>query len=480
MENPGSSILTSLGAGSGIDFNTLARDISSATFAFQRQSLETRRETLETRISAVSQLRSSVTSLASALGNRFRNGDLAPRGEIGNPAVARATVPIGLSPRGSYSLEVTKLAQSQTLVSKTYASNTALVGEGTLNIRFGTVNGTGTGAGFDENAQAAPLAITVTADDTLATLAAKITSSSGGAINAYVATGTGGAQLVLKGAEGAASGFVLEPVSGSAAPTGAAGDLSYLGWNPAGDAGELRAAAGDATFLLDTVEITSPTNRVAGLPGGFGLQLTATNIGAPTTVSFGSNSAAISAVMGDLVAAINDIAAQVNDVAAPRGGELGNDPGARELRRDLAALAGRLIDPNAGPGQPRSLADLGVALNRDGTFRFDNARLDAALEANPSAVAALFTLGPRGVFATVDQFARESTLIADPGSLGGSLRRFETQLENSDERLAKITEQQEILRQRLTRNFIASERRVAASQSTLDFLRLQFAPRDNN
>ncbi len=476
MDNPGSSILTSLGAGSGIDFNTLATDISAASFSFQRQTLETRRQSLETRISAVAQLRSSVTSLASALGTRFRSGDLAPRGEIGNPAVARATVPVGLSPRGSYSLEVTQLAQSQTLVSKSYTSRTDLVGEGTLGIRFGTV----AGSGFAQDAASSALAITVTAEDTLATLAAKITNSSGGAINAYVTAGTGGARLVLKGAEGANSGFVLEPVSGSAAPTGAAGDLGYLGWNPASDTGELRTTAVDAAFLLDTVEISSPTNRVTGLPGGFGLQLTATNTGAPTTVSFGSNSAGISAVVSDLVAALNDIASQVNTVAAPRGGELGNDPGARELRRDLAGLAGRLIDPGAGPGEPRSLADLGVVLNRDGTFRFDAARLDAALEASPDAVAALFTLGPRGVFATVDQFARESTLIADPGSLGGSLRRFESQLESGDVRLARITEQQEVLRQRLTRNFIASERRVAASQSTLDFLRLQFAPRDNN
>lgn len=476
MVNPGSSILTSLGAGSGIDFGTLATDISAASFAFQRQTVETRRETLETRISAVSQLRGSVTALASALGDRFRSGDLAPRGEIGNPAVARATIPTGLSPRGTFSLEVTQLAQSQTLVSRPYASRDALVGEGTLGIRFGTV----AGGGFDADTGSTALAIAVSADDTLATLANKITDSSGGAITAYVAQGSNGPQLVLKGAEGAASGFVLEPVSTAAAPTGAAGDLGFLAWNPATDAGELRSTAGDATFLLDTVEITSPTNRVTGLPGGFGLQLTATNLGAPTALSFGSNSAGISAVVGDLVAALNDIVAQVNDVAAPRGGELGNDPGARELRRDLSALAGRLIDPAAAAGQPRSLADLGVVLNRDGTFRFDAARLDAALESTPAAVAALFTLGPTGVFATVDRFARESTLISDPGSLGGSLRRFETQLVSSDERLTRITEQQEALRQRLTRDFIASERRVAASQSTLDFLRLQFAPRDDS
>ena len=58
-------------------------------------------------------------------------------------------------------------------------------------------------------------------------------------------------------------------------------------------------------------------------------------------------------------------------------------------------------------------------------------------------------------------------------SLGGSLRRFETQIANSDERLAAIAEQQEALRERLTRDFVASERRVAASQSTLTFLRQQ-------
>jgi flagellar hook-associated protein 2 len=87
----------------------------------------------------------------------------------------------------------------------------------------------------------------------------------------------------------------------------------------------------------------------------------------------------------------------------------------------------------------------------------------------------MFTIGPTGVFATVDRFARENSLIADPGSLGGSLRRFETQIASSDERLTRIGEQQEALRERLTREFVASERRVAASQSTLTFLRAQVA-----
>jgi len=465
METTGSSILTALGAGSGVDFIKLAEDISAASFAAQRNSITTRRTTLEAQVSAAAQLRSSITELASALGDRIRNGDLAPRPELGNPAVARVSVPPGVSLRGSFGLEVTELAKGQTLVSNAYASRDAQVGAGTLTLRFGTVSGTS----FTADGARGAIDIAVTADDTLATVAAKITQASGGAVSAYVANGTGGAQLVMKGQEDAANGFVLEATGAGGS---GAGDLSYLGWNPGTD-GAPEVTARDAAFVLDTVAMTSPTNRVSGLPGGFTLNLTATNTGAPTTLSFAGNTDAITGVMGDFVAALNDIVTQLNDLAAPVGGELGNDPGARELRRDLAALAGRVVMPGAAAGEPRTLGDLGLTLNRDGTFRLDNARLTRALDENPDAVAAMFTTGATGVFATVDRFARENSLISDPASLGGSLRRFETQLAGTDERLAKIAEQQDALRERLTRQFVASEQRVAASQSTLAFLRQQ-------
>jgi flagellar hook-associated protein 2 len=463
----GSSIISALGAGSGVDFIKLADDISAASFAAQRQSIETRRTSLEAQISAAGQLRGAVTDLAAALGDRIRTGDLAPKAQLANPSVATVTVPAGLSPRGSFSLEVTQLAQGQTLVGKTFASRDALVGEGTLTLRFGTVDG----ASFTADGARDAIDIAVSATDTLATLASKITQASGGAVSAYVATGTGGAQLVMKGKEGGASGFVIEAAGagGGAVP----GDLSYLAWDPATDAGELKATARDAAFALDTVAMTSPTNRVTGLPGGFTLDLTATNTGAPTTLSFANDTGAINSLMSDFVAALNDIVAQVNTLAAPLGGELGNDAGARELRRDLGGLAGRVVMPGAADGEPRTLADLGLALNRDGTFKLDTARLTRALEDTPDAVAAMFTTGVSGVFATMDRFARENSLVTDPGSLGGSLKRYETQLANSDDRLSAIADQQESLRERLTRQFIASERQVAASQSTLSFLRQQ-------
>ena len=467
MTTAGSSIISALGAGSGVDFIKLASDISAASFAAQRDAVTARKTSLEAQISAAGQLRGAVTGLASALGDRIRNGDLAPKGEIANPAVARVTVPPGLSPRGNFQLEVTQLASSQTLVGRAYASRDALVGEGTLTLRFGTVDG----ASFAADSARPAIDIAVTATDTLATLATKINQASGGAVQAYVANGAAGAQLVMKGREGAANGFVIE--AAGAGGGDAPGDLGYLGWTPATNTTQLQGTARDAAFRLDSVAMTSPTNRVTGLPGGFTLNLTGTNTGAPTALSFASSTDAIASVMEDFVAALNDIAGQLNTLAAPVGGELGNDPGARELRRDLAGLAGRVVMPGAADGEPRTLGDLGLAINRDGSFRIDSARLTRSLETSPDAVAAMFTTGVSGVFATMDRFARENSLVTDPGTLGGSLRRFETQAAASDERLSKIAEQQEALRERLTREFTASERRVAASQSTLSFLRQQ-------
>lgn len=469
MENPGSSIISSLGAGSGVDFIQLADDLSEATFAFQRDNLQSRNDALEARISSAALIRNSLTNLASALGDRIRNGDLSPRPSLGNASIASVSTTPGITPSGTYSLEVTQLAQGQTLVSKSYGAATDLVGEGTLQVRFGTVDG----GNFTEDAAQTALAIAVGADDTLESLAAKITTESDGVLNAYVASGSEGAQLVIKGRDGAANGFVLEPVSGSATPSNAPGDLSYLSWSPSSDTGELRQSSRDALFALDTVQMSSASNTVSGLPEGMTLTLSSTNPGAPTTLSFSNDTSAITSVMTDFVAALNDVASLLSEEGAAQGGTLGNDAGVRELKRDLARLTGEIVMPTAAEGEPNTLADLGLSINRDGTFRLDTDRLNETLAASPDAAAAMFTTGPFGLFATIDNLARDNSLRTDPGSLGGSLERYEAQIERNDERLARIAEQQENLRTRLTRELVAAERQISASQSTLSFLQQQ-------
>lgn len=468
MDSSISSIVTTLGGGSGVDMVKLASDLAEARYAPQIAQYETRNEALETRISAASQLRSQVTELASALGTRIRTGDLAPRPTITNGAVASVSVQAGTSPSGTFSLEVSQLATSQTLALRSFSSSSDPVGEGTLTLRFGTVDG----ANFTEDTNQTPIDITIDAGDGLDTVASKINAASS-SVTAYVANGQAGAQLVLKGPEGAVNGFVLDAQSTGPGPANTPGDLTYLAWSPASDAGELRASAQDAIFQLDTIAMTSASNEVTDLPGGMVLQLTGTNVGAPATIGFASRNDAISGVMGDFVAALNDITSALRELANPLGGELGNDAGARALKRALSGLASEVVMPNAAEDEPSRLADLGLATNRDGSFRLDSERLERTLTENPAATAAMFTTGLFGVFATMDNLARASSAVGDPNSLAGSVNRYTDQIARNDERLAKIADQQARLRENMTKNFAAADRRVAQSQSTLSFLQQQ-------
>jgi flagellar hook-associated protein 2 len=461
MENElTSSIINTLGVGSGINMAQLANDLAEARFASQRTRLEDRNLDLETRIETATLIRNQISQFASALGERVRTGDLSPEPVLGNPAVANASVLTGITATGSYDLEVTQLASGQTLALDPVASGDDLLGSGTLTLRLGTV----AGASFTADTEVDPVEITVEDTDTLASLAAKISASDAG-LSAYVANGINGAQLVIKGAEGAQSGFTVEGTGGASA----------LAWNPASDSGQLRETAQDAEFMLDTIAMTNSTNSITGLPEGLQLELTATNVGAPTTINFTDRTGQISDVMSDFVTALNDIATQLNEASAPLSGVLGDDPGARLLKRELASLTSEVIMPNAAEDEPSTLSDLGLSLNRDGSFRFDAERLGVTLENNAEAAVAMFTTGLFGVFATIDDLARATASSADPGSLAGSISSYTDEIAENTERLAEIAEQQEVVRARFAASFGAADRQVALNNSTLDFLRAQFS-----
>lgn len=472
MENSTTStIINTLGGGSGINMTQLALDLSEARFLPQISQLENRTETLEAKISAASALRSQLTQLSAALGERIRNGDLAPSANVGNGSVAQASVLAGSSATGTYTLEVEQLASAQTLAGNAYVAASDLAGEGQLTIRFGAISG----AAFTEDSNVAAAVIDVTATDTLADVAGKIRASDS-RLNAYIANTVDGPRLVVKGETGGERGFVIEASGASASGgTPAAGNIDYLAWNPASDTGQLKASAGDAEFLFDGVRMRNAGNSVSGLPEGLTLTLTGTNQAAPTNISFADKSSEITAMMGDFTAALNDITGALAEFAAPLGGELGNDPGARALKRALATLTTRIVMPNAADGEPSTLADLGLKRTRDGNFELDNDRLEATLTSNPAGASAMFTTGLFGVFATFDGMARDLSLSSNPGSLGGSIDRYTGQLDRVDERLEKIADQQDALRERLVKNFANVDRNVTASQSTLSFLQSQIA-----
>ncbi|MEO0061627.1 MAG: hypothetical protein RLZZ08_187 [Pseudomonadota bacterium] len=462
-----SSIVTTLGGGSGIDMTALATNLANAQFALRSQRLTDKTDVLQRQISSASTIKNSLSSFASALGDRVRSGDLAIKPTVANGAVAIATSPAGTLGTGSYSLEVTALAKAQTLASPALATTDTAVGAGTLTLRFGTTTGTA----FAEDAAHAAVEVTIPSGATLATVAGAINAKHAG-VTAYVANTANGAQLVLKGAEGAQNGFVLE-----AAETPGEEGLAALAWNPSagGDAARLIAQSADAAFKLDGLPMTSAGNTTKQVAPGLQLTLTGTNAGNPTTVAFGNANTSVTTAMSDIVGALNEIVSGLNTAMDPVNGDLARDPGAKALRRSLALLGGTVVMPNAATDAPRTLADLGLALEKDGSFRLDTTRLQATLERDPAGVGAMFTSGLYGVFATVDKLARTAAKAGDPGSLAGSVSRYQKQSTQLTADSAKLAEQQASLRASMIARFAHTDSTVGASRSTLSFLQGQIA-----
>lgn len=441
----------------------LAEDLAVAQYAGRLDLIANRTEKLEAQISSAANLRSMLLNLSTSLGTRIREGDLSAQPSVGNVSVAAAALSGSQQPKGSYSLEVEQLAQQQVLSSAAYAAGSDTVGAGTITLKFGTVSG----GAFTENAAKPAVDIVIQPGATLAETAKAINGANAG-VQAYVANTVDGAQLVLKGADGAANGFILEVAEDGANP-----GLSKLAWQPGSASGTLMQEATDARFKIDGLTKTASSNVVKEALPGVNLTLSGTNIGAPTSVRFSDPSAGIKGAMQDLVSALNEIAAELNAATDPLSGDLGRDYSARSFRQDFTRLASEIIMPSVAAGGIRSLGDLGVNITRDGTFDLDSQRLDAAIERDPEGVAAMFTTGVNGIYGTIDKISREEGVASDPGSLAGAVSRFNKQLANLADDKLDLEEDQETTRQRLVAQFAVSDARVSQFNSTLSFLKSQ-------
>ncbi|MFY7838279.1 MAG: flagellar filament capping protein FliD [Novosphingobium sp.] len=454
-------IVSTLGAGSGINTAQLAEQLAAAQFATRIDQLATKNEKLTAQISSASNLKSLMGTLSSSIGSLIRTGDLAVKPSIANASVA--TVSKGTATgSGSYSLEVTSLANSQKLLTPAYASASSTVGSGTLTLRFGTVSGNS----FTPDTAQDAVDIAIPSGATLTDVAAAI-NAAGTGVSAYVANGTGGAQIVLRGKEGATSGFQIETtpdVGGEA--------LADLAWTPATAGTRLKSTATNAAFTLDGVDYTSTSNAANDVAPGLNLKLTATNIGNPTTISFSDPSSGITTAMTDLVDALNEVVSQLNTAMNKDSGELNNDPGARALRTALVTLAGSTIMPNAASGAPATFADIGLKTERDGSFTLDTARLAKTLQDSPEEAGAMWTTGLYGVYASIDKIARAASSVSGT-SLGSSITRYTALQKTLTEKTETLTTKQEDFRLRLVSRFASMDTRVSNSQSTLSFLKAQ-------
>jgi flagellar hook-associated protein 2 len=463
------ALLTQLGVSGSINASSLADQLSTAEYAGQIDQLNSKTTKLTTEISESSTLMNMFSSLSTSFDTLLNSGSLSAQPQIANSAVATVS-PGTITGSGTATLEVDQLAQGQTLASPTISSGATDVGSGSLTITLGTIAGSTFTAGSN-----GPITVNIAQGATLAQVASAI-NYAGAGVNAYVATNSNGQQLVITGPQGAANAFTISASENATDP-----GLAKFAWSPppsgsgaSGTGASLAASATDASYVLNGVQRTSPTNSITDAAPGISLNLTGTNKGSPTAISFTDPTSGISTAMNDLVTALNSIVGTLNTDTAV-GAALNNNPGARQLTRSLSALSSTTVMPNATSGQPKTLGDLGLTTNKDGTFTLDTTALKTALGLNPTAVAAMFTAGANGVYSTIYNLSRQVSDPTNANSLAGSVTDMQKQQSNITTQLSKIATQQTALRTQLLNQFSALNATVTASKSTQSFLTQQVA-----
>jgi flagellar hook-associated protein 2 len=265
---------------------------------------------------------------------------------------------------------ITNGALSGTFSSQTTALGT-LMGGATPGSGSFTLNGTTVNVNF--------------ATDTLSSVAADINSANAGvtaSIQSVTTNGTTGYQLQIVSNAG--------PLT-TTDPNGLLGSLGVLQNNY----GDQLIQATDASYKLDTVNLTSATNTITGVIPGTTITLLSGTASTPgtSTLSISTDTSAIDTAVQQFVSdynAVGGFIAQESsiDPTSYATGPLFGDFTTQQVQSELSsALFNNVLGTASGL---QNLSQLGFSLSQTGVLALNQTTFDNALNANPSGVAQLF------------------------------------------------------------------------------------------
>lgn len=471
------SLLTSLGAGSGVDTAALVTSLVQAQFANRTSALTSKGDTLTAQLTGATTLKSAMASFTAALDTLVKGGTLSTQ-PVSSAAAVGVTAIAGAKLAGlASSITVSRLATAQSArTNAVIADRTAPIGSGSFTLSFGkaTYSADGTAmTGFDgdlddDGTADSAIAIDV-ANASLDDIAAAINAKRAGVTASVIADGSGGAYLSLRGATGDAKAFTL------AATSDPGGGLAQFAVEPGSATTSITGVAQNARLTVDGIAVERAGNTIGDLVDGVKLQLNAVTA-APVTLSTTPPTAALAQAAADFVDTYNQVLAVVTTQTDPKTGALRSDPAAQTLLRSLRALTTKSLVLGAAPGAPNSLGAIGVGTNRDGTLKLDTAALTKALTNSPDAVEAMFafsTNGLNGISAAVAQVATAATSVIY--GLGASEQRYTKAKSDLSGQQDKLDDDAAALKTRLTQQFASMSSKVAAYKSTGAFLTGQIA-----
>jgi flagellar hook-associated protein 2 len=477
--------ISSIGVGSNLDLATLLTNLESSE-SVPLTAIQTKATSYTTKLSAFSQVQSALNTLKTA-GDKLADPAFfdTVKASVSDADILSATPGDG-SVAGSYKINVTQMAQSQSLVSTGQADTKTAIGSGKITLQFGTITGgtldstTGqyTGAGFTDDVTRTSVDITIdSTNNTLEGIRSAINKANVGISASIVNDGSGTPyRLVLTSTRSGEESSMQISVDGDAALK------NLVAYDPTGVQSMRQTTVGqDAKLTVNGIDITSSGNTVTDAIPGSTLVLATEG---ETTVKLTSDTATVSTAITAFVNAYNALQKTATTLTAydadtKKASALTGD---QTLRTLMTRVRQTLTAPQAsGTDAMKVLSEIGVTVQKDGTLAVDSTKLNKALTENMSGVAKLFSsdTGETGGYGK-QMSALVTDLTSTNGSLTAATNGINSTLDDLSDQYNAMQDRVDATIARYRAQFTALDVAVASMNNTMTYLTQQFEAMNNS
>ena len=436
--------------------------------------LNARITSTETKISSLGTLNSLVSSFQTAA-KSLNTGLQKLAATPADPSILSATAGSTSVP-GTYTVNVSQLAQSQNLVAAGRTSSTAAIGDGattTVTFDFGITNGTV----FTPNGSGSKSITINGTNNSLEGIRDAINSAAVGVTATLVNDGSGTPyRLALTSISSGVSNslkITTSRVDGSTDSTIGGSIDSLLGYDPAGTKNLTQTlAAQNANLTVNGIAVTSASNTITEAIQGVTLTLKNTTA-APTNLTITRDTAAINTAASGFVDAYNALASQIKSRSAygTDGKGAGSLAGDGTLRLMQDQMRGIFNTPASG-GTLTTLGQVGISFQKDGSLLLDSSKLNSAISDDFSGVSNLFS-SSTGYATRLEAWSKSS--LAAGGLLDTRTQSLNKSVKDQNQAIDKLENRMTALRKKYTQEYTNLNLMLSRMNSTSTFLTNQLS-----
>lgn len=434
---------------SGLSASSIdVQSVVSQLMAVERRPVEklsNKSATYETQLSVLATLKSGIAEFQTAVKGLKDTGSFQSfNATSSNTTALTANAGSNATP-GSYSLNVSSLAQSQQLVAAGQASSSAAIGTGTsttLSFDFGTISGgtltsgTYSGASFTSGGAGVQ---TVTIDGTNNSLEGirDAVNDADVGVKASIINdgGTSPYRLVFSSAATGVDNSMSISVSGDATISG------LLSNDPAGTQNLSETlTAQNANFDLNGIAITKSSNTVTDAIEGVTLNLSSVTT-SPVNLAITKDTAAINEAAETFISEYNKLMTDLKNLSSystsgSSAGTLAGDPAVRQMINELTTI----ISSTVAGGEFATLTSVGITTKPGIGLALDSTLFNSAINNNLDDLANLFTAGD-GFATQLDAWASTAmnvTLVTRTSNINDAISNIADEIDLREVRLASL------------------------------------------